>query len=121
MSSDEDAGSREDRDHPIPRLDTIDVEVRTKNGAYIALVVATPLKDDPVSRARLLRKIDLYLAYFRSPEYRSRCGAPSLEHSTIYFKIHSASDAAMLQLIDGYAAQIEANSISAEIKLWRTN
>jgi hypothetical protein len=111
------AGPLEDVNHPIPRLDTYDTELTTESGAYIGIVIATPLRDDAMSRARLLRKIELYLRYFQSREYRERNGAPMPDRSRIYVSIHTASDPSMLQLIEFYMEQMPANGITPVLKL----
>jgi hypothetical protein len=77
--------------HPISRLDTYDTVVTTGRGGYLGLVIAGPLRDDEVSRARLKKKIGLYLGYFQSPRYLDRYAAPSLDRSRIYISIHAGS------------------------------
>jgi hypothetical protein len=80
-----------DERHPIPRVDAYDALLTTDQGAYLGLVIASPLRDDEVSRIRLQRKLEMYMTYFQSPEYRDRCGAPSPTHCKIYVSIHSKS------------------------------
>ena len=111
------AGPAEDRDHPIPRLDTLDVHVETKRGAFVAIIIATPLRDDEMSRARLQEKVEVSLSYFQSAEYREKYGTPCRAHSRIWIKVHCNSDTAMLQLIEHYRKQIEANDLTAVVKL----
>jgi hypothetical protein len=113
----EDAGPLEDANHPIPRLDTVDTEVTTYRGAYVGLIISTPLRDDATSRARLHRKFELYLGYFQSPKYRERCGAPMPDRSKIFVDIHAGSDPSMLQLVEGYMAQVSQNGIDPILKL----
>jgi hypothetical protein len=106
-----------DERHPIPRVDAYDALLTTDQGAYLGLVIASPLRDDEVSRIRLQRKLEMYMTYFQSPEYRDRCGAPSPTHCKIYVSIHSSSDAAMLDLVNHYLDQMPSNGICPILKL----
>jgi hypothetical protein len=116
-----DAGPDEDVNHPIPRLDTLDVHLNTERGAYVGIVIASPLRDDPVSRARLQRKVEVSLGFFQSEEYRGEHGAPEHGRSRLWISIHSGSDPAMLELVDHYRAEIEANGVTARVKFVGTN
>jgi hypothetical protein len=115
------AGAIEDSGHPIPRLDTLDVHLTTDQGAYVGIVVASPLRDDTMSRARLQQKVEVSLSYFQSAEYRETYGLPCRERSRLWINVHYDSDATMLQLIEHYRAQIEANGITAVVNLIGTS
>jgi hypothetical protein len=116
-----DAGPVEDANHPIPRLDTLDVHLSTDKGAYVGIVIATPLKNDDLSKARLQRKIEISLEYFLSSEYRALHGAPCRTKSRLWINVHADTDAEMLALIEHYRVQIEANNVSAIVQLIGTN
>lgn len=103
--------------HPIASLDTFDNVVTTDRGAYLGMVIAGPLKDDEVSRARLRRKIDLYVGYFLSHAYRDLYGGPGFDRSRIYISIHAGSDSSMLTLVEAYGDYIRENAITPIIKL----
>jgi hypothetical protein len=102
----------EDVNHPIPRLDTHDTLVETAKGAYLGIVIASPLKDDQRSRARLRRKFESAASYFRSTEHIARCGTPQPEHCRLYVNIHSGSDPEMLRLVELHCAEIAASGIA---------
>jgi hypothetical protein len=102
-------------------LDTLDVNVTTDKGAYVGIVIASPLKDDEISRARLQEKVEVSLSYFQSAEYREKYGTPCRERSRLWINVHCDSDASMLQLIEHYRAQIEANDITVVVKLTGSN
>lgn len=93
----------------------------TDQGAYVGIVIASALRDDDISRARLQKKVEVSLGYFLSPEYRERYGAPSRDRSRLWMKVHCTSDASMLELIEHYRAQIEVNGVHAVVKLIGTN
>ena len=115
------AGSAEDQGHPIPRLDTLDVHVTTDKGAYVGIVIASPLRDDEMSRARLQEKVEVTLSYFQSAEYQERYGVPCRERSRFWINVHCDSDPSMLELIEHYREQIEANDMTAVVKLIGTS
>ena len=103
--------------HPISSLDTYDTVVTTDRGAYLGLVIASPLRDDEVSRARLKKKIDLYTGYFQSPQYLERCGTPSLDRSRVYISIHAGSAPSMLELVESYDAHFRDFGITLVVKI----
>jgi hypothetical protein len=112
-----DSGPAHDLAHPIPRLDTIDTELQTDRGAYIGIVIAAPLKHDPQSKARLLRKVALSLSYFESLQFLKRCGEPRPDRCRIYISVHSGTDSKMLEIIDQCGARMLANGITPVIEL----
>jgi hypothetical protein len=112
-----DPGPAQDLTHPIPRLDTIDTELTTDRGAYIGIVIASPLIDDPLSKARLLEKVELYLSYFESPQFLKRCGEARPDRCRIYVSVHSGTDPKMLDLIDQCGARILVKGITPVIQL----
>jgi hypothetical protein len=110
-----------DEHHPIPRVDAYDTLLKTERGAYLGLVIASPLRDDAHSRQRLQRKLEIYLEYFQSPEYRERCGPPKPDRSRIYVSIHSTSDPAMLDLVNHFLDQMLVNGITPVLELIHGN
>lgn len=111
------AGPDEDVNHPIPRLDTLDTVVETDRGAYVGIVIAAPLSDDSVSRARLQRKIEVSLGYFHDVAFREKHGPPSPAHCRIYLSVHSHSSASILELIEHFCSQFEANGVASVLQL----
>jgi len=114
-------GPVEDQSHPIPRLDTLDTHLTTDQGAYVGIIIASPLRDDEVSRARLQEKVEVSLSYFQSAEYREKYGVPCRERSCLWISIHCDSDATMLSLVEHYRAQIERNDMTVVVKLIGTS
>lgn len=112
-----DAGPDEDLAHPIPRLDTFDVLLRTDSKARVGIVIATPLGDSPRDRARFERRIQMALGYFDTTEFRRRWGTPTPEHCAIYIDIHSASDSNIIDLVFSQADRIRAAGLQAVIKV----
>lgn len=110
-------GPDEDVNHPIPRLDTLDTLVETDRGAYVGIVIAAPLSDDSVSRARLQRKIEVSLGYFHDVAFREKHGAPSPAHCRIYVSVHAHSSASTLELIEHFCSQFEANGVASVLQL----
>ena len=108
----------EDNSHPIPRLDTLDVHIPTDKGAYVGVVIASPLLDDEMSRARLKEKIDVSVSYFYSSEYRAKYGSPCILRSRLWIPIHEDSDPKMIALVDDYCAMIQANGVRAVRKVF---
>ena len=90
-----------DPDHPIPYLRVLDVATYLKSGGGdFSIIVATPIQGDERSQRRLLDKIQTYLAYCNSDEYRSRTPPPTPETTRIIVRLHPDSSVAILQLLE---------------------
>jgi len=82
----------DDADHPIPSLAVIDVmAVKKSGGADLTIIVASPLGGDSRSQTRLLDKIQGYLGYIGSEEFRLEAGTPTPGNTTIVVKLHPGS------------------------------
>jgi hypothetical protein len=112
----------DDPSHPIPSLTAIDVHaVRVDGGADLAIVVATPLRDNERSRTRLLAKIDTYVQFLATPEFLRECGAASRANTTILLSIHPDSDAGIFDLIDSCRGWVEDRGASLALELRHTS
>lgn len=81
-----------DESHPIPDLEVIDVNgVRKDGGSDLVMIVASPLKADERSLRRLLRKIEVYLNFVQSEQFRAEAGTPAPENTRIIVKINRDS------------------------------
>jgi hypothetical protein len=56
------AGPVEDQGHPISRLDTLDTHLTTDQRAYVGIIIASPLRDDEISRTALQEKVEFVQA-----------------------------------------------------------
>jgi hypothetical protein len=90
-----------DDEHPIPNLDVVDVNAAKKDGGSdLYIVVATPLADDSRSLQRLLRKIERYLEFMNTKEFRAESGMSSVENTRIIVNIHPDSTPAAFELLE---------------------
>lgn len=93
----------EDKSHPIPNLDVIDVHgVKGAGGSSLRVVVATALDASPRSVFRLYRKLNGHLNYIASDEYQRECGPPNPDKTDITVCLHRNSDPAISSLIRGF-------------------
>lgn len=93
-------GAENDDSHPIPRLDVIDVNaIKRGGGADQVIVVATPLDASPRSVFRLFTKIDGYLGYTASEQFRKESGPPSPATTRIVVRIHPGSSREIFELL----------------------
>jgi hypothetical protein len=84
--------SLDDPSHPIPSLSVIDVmTVKEGGGADLFVVVPSPLGGDSASQTRLLDKIQSYLGFVSSSEFRSEAGIPTPDNTAVVVKLHPAS------------------------------
>ena len=81
-----------DESHPLPDLSVVDVHgVRKGGGADLVIVVASPLEAEERSLRRLMRKIETYLGFIQSRQFREEAGQPSPDNTRIIVKIHRDS------------------------------
>lgn len=82
----------DDDDHPIPSLRVVDViAAKVHGGADLVIVIASPLEADARSQHRLLGKIEAYLGYIVSDDFRVEFGQPTPENTAIVVKLHPES------------------------------
>ena len=90
----------DDDTHPIPSIDNLDILAELRGGgAKLVIVIATPLQADERSQRRLLKKIENYLEYISSPEFKNEFGAPDPSRVSIVVKIHKQSDPVVFDLL----------------------
>src|SRR5436309_5628494 len=78
--------------HPIPCVYTYDAALTFDGGgAYLGIVIATPLGDDPQSLARLKEKLSFYLESLYSEFGRQEWGTPVPGKMKIYVRVHPNS------------------------------
>jgi hypothetical protein len=97
---------------PIPRVDVIDAVLTLEGGgAYYGLVIATPLKSDERSIARLVKKLERYVSDFFSPESAAAQGTPKPGKMRIYVNVHPDSDPRVFAILREYEPWIRNNGI----------
>ncbi|MGS0998773.1 hypothetical protein [Rhodanobacter sp. UC4451_H18] len=90
----------DDPTHPIPYLGTLDVMATKKDGgADLVIVVASPLMADERSQNRLLEKMEGYLSFISSDEFRSEAGSPNPDNTHLVVKLHPDSSPAIHDLL----------------------
>ena len=110
--------ARDDSSHPIPSLAAIDVmTVKEAGGADLFIVVASPLSGDAASQTRLLDKIQGYLGFIGSNEFRSEAGAPTSGNTTIVVKLHPESAPAIHDLLARATEWVLANNASLSVQV----
>ena len=107
----------DDADHPIPSLAVIDVmAVKKGGGANLVVVVASPLMNDPRSQTRLLEKIQGYVRYIASDEFRSQAGVPTKDNTAIVVKLHPDSAPEIGGLLATQRDQVLASNASLVVQ-----
>ena len=102
-----------DNDHPIPNLDVIDINtVKKSGGSDLFIVIATPLSGDRRSLERLLRKVERYLEFLETEDFRSESGDPSPENTSIIVKMHPDSSQSAFELLERNRQWVRNNNAS---------
>jgi hypothetical protein len=100
MSDSDTLVTGDDPDHPIPYMSKLDLLAEKKaGGADLIIVIASPLRADERSQRRLLYKIETYLSFIASPEYRDKFGPPDPATTRIVVDIDEDSDPAIFDLL----------------------
>ena len=106
--------AQDDSTHPIPSLAVVDVmSVKKGGGADLFVVVASPLMADARSQSRLLAKLQGYLGFIESGEFRSQAGVPTPDNTAIVVKLHPGS----IPEIRGLLARSESRVLSHQVSL----
>ncbi len=80
--SSEDDLYEDDPAHPIPYVFSCDINaVKKSGGSDLSIVIASPLGSDARSLKRLLKKIEAYLNFVCSDEFRAESGAPTANNT----------------------------------------
>ena len=89
-----------DSDHPIPDLDVLDMHVVGRDGCHtLSIIIASPMKADARSVYRLFRKLDVYLIYLASPDFKSDYGPLTPGNAEIAVHLHRLSDRRLVSLL----------------------
>jgi hypothetical protein len=91
----------DDENHPIPRLTELDlIGKKRTEGTDLFIVISSPLDADERSQRRLLKKIENYLNFIESEEFKNEFGIPSPDTTDINIKLHPQSHYAINVLIE---------------------
>lgn len=76
------------------------------------IVIGSPLHADEDSQRRLLRKVENYLGYTSTHEFRDEFGEPSPTRTRIVVRVHSESDPLVHELIERCKPWALSNNVS---------
>lgn len=100
MTEESDASWLDDKDHPIPFVNALDVLAKWDDGTRkLSIVVANPIDESAYSQKRLLNKIQNYIAYVGSQDFASEFGEPSSVKVLIVVTIHQDSSPVIFELL----------------------
>ena len=103
----------EELDHPIPRLDVIDIHgVLKSGGTDLVIVIASPLAADEYSQLRLVRKLNNYIEFIGSKGYAQQFGVPTPENTAIVVNIHTGSAPEVFHLLEQCQPRVQASNAS---------
>lgn len=105
-----------DSNHPIPDRGVIDINtVKKSGGSDLFIVIASPLCADRRSLERLLRKLELYLEFLGTDEFRSASGIPTPDNTRIIVRIHPDSDPRAFDLLERNKRWVKSNNATLVI------
>lgn len=111
----------EDLDHPIPRLDVIDITQTATRGAdrltVHSIVIASPLGDDPRSVYRLFRKLGLSLAELGCEGTPAQRAVRGELRPRICLDIHPDSHPDVLALMDTLVGYVDDLGGKLEVRI----
>jgi hypothetical protein len=106
----------EDASSPIPNVNVIDInKVKKGGGSDLYLVIASPLPAETEPLERLMQKLETYLAFIGSEQFRSASGLASPENTRIIVKLHPNSDPKARELLERNAGWVRNNGATLVI------
>ena len=108
----------DDPEHPIPYLGSLDVmAVKEGGGADLIIVVASPLRADERSQKRLLDKMEGYLAFISSVEFRAQAGIPTMDNTKVVVKLHPHSAPEISDLLFRCESWVQKSNASLQVEI----
>jgi hypothetical protein len=108
-----------DPSHPIPHVFAYDVVLTFDGGgAFLGIMIASPLGDDARSRARLNEKLRFYMESFFSDYGKKEWDAPKEGRMKIFVKIHQDSTATSFEVIEEAKVQAARRGIEMIVTKW---
>jgi hypothetical protein len=106
----------DDLTHPVSRVHTYDTVLALGGGgAYLGIVIATPLDASARSLARLQEKQRFYLDSFYSEFGREQWGTPKSGKMKVYVSVHPASSQEAFETLDAFCDQARGRGIEVVI------
>ena len=101
---------------PIQNLDRVDVMGWRKDGGVdLAIVASGPLTAEPEIQKLLLDKVEAYLGYINSDEFKAEFENPPADKTTIIISCYGSVDPVVLELVERMKPWVEENN--ARIRL----
>ena len=108
---------QDDHNHPIPRIGEIDLYgIRENGGAELAIIIASPLDGGEYSQRRLLAKLDLYILFIASDEFKAEAGPANPQNTTVAVHIHPDSAPEIFELLERCRPWLEVNSATLRVE-----
>ena len=108
---------QDDAQHPIPRLDVIDISGIRRDGVVdLVIVIASPLDASARSVFRLFTKIDGYLNHIASQDFRQDRGPPSPETTRVVIRMHPDSSREVFAALEGAASWVRTRNASLDVQ-----
>jgi hypothetical protein len=107
----------DDETHPIPFVFHLDAIARfPDNRVRLAIVIASPLSADARGHERLITKLEGYLGFIASDQYRAEFGAASPELVTIEVQVHRDTDPYYFELLAKCHDWVRSSGASLEVE-----
>jgi hypothetical protein len=106
-----------DPTHAISDVYNLDIHIIKKSGgSQLVVVIAFPIRSDAVSEKRLLRKIEVYLQFLNTDEYKELAGPPHPLHTEVIVKIHPDSDPEIFELLEKSKARVSSQNATLKVE-----
>ncbi|MDE2272056.1 MAG: hypothetical protein KGJ94_08735 [Xanthomonadaceae bacterium] len=104
--------------HPIPSVDTLDVNVVKKGGGSdLLIVIASPLMADDYSKGRLLTRLRNYCLFLSTPDFRSESGESTPDNTSIIVELHPDSHPEILELLESQQDVVFSHGASLKLRI----
>jgi hypothetical protein len=114
--SNDDEILKDDALHPIPAVHSYDTVLTFDGGgAYLGIVIATPIDASERSLHRLKEKQRFYLESFYSDYGHEMWNTPKEGKMRIYFKIHPDSSEVVFKLVEGFSEVARSRGVQVVV------
>lgn len=99
-----------DESDPIPNVGVIDInKVKRDGGSDLYIIVATPISGTARELERLLKKLENYLVFLQSEQFRIESGEPTADNTRVVVKLHPNSHPTARDLLERNSGWVTNN------------
>lgn len=93
--------------------------IRKDGGADLVMVSPEPLDESPEGQTLLLDKVETYLKYIRTPDFRRQCPAATAKNTHVVLLVREEPSPLMEELLERVSVWVADNHASFFVRIER--